>query len=92
MERKTYINHYFIYVNIYTKQLLMAILNRIMDLYVDGFKNMTIGKSLWAIILIKLFIMFAILKVFFFPDLLSSKFSNDEDKAQYVRTELLNDK
>lgn len=63
-----------------------------MDLYVDGFKNMTIGKSLWAIILIKLFIMFAILKVFFFPDLLSSKFSNDEDKAQYVRTELLNDK
>ena len=70
----------------------MAILNRIMDLYVDGFKNMTIGKSLWAIILIKLFIMFAILKVFFFPDLLSSKFANDEDRAQYVRTELLNDK
>lgn len=70
----------------------MAILNRIIDLYVDGFKNMTIGKSLWAIILIKLFIMFAILKVFFFPNLLSSKFTNDEDKAQYVRTELLNDK
>lgn len=70
----------------------MAILNRIIDLYVDGFKNMTIGKPLWAIILIKLFIMFAILKVFFFPDLLSSKFTNDEDKAQYVRTELINDK
>ncbi len=70
----------------------MAILNRIIDLYVDGFKNMTIGKALWAIILIKLFIMFAILKVFFFPDLLSSKFTNDEDRAQYVRTELINDK
>ena len=24
--------------------------------YVDGFKNMTLGKTLWAVILIKLFI------------------------------------
>ena len=34
---------------------------------------MTLGRTLWAIILIKLFIMFAILKVFFFPDLLAGK-------------------
>ncbi len=29
---------------------------------------MTLGKTLWVIILIKLFIMFFILKVFFFRD------------------------
>ena len=34
---------------------------RVWDLYYDGFRNMTLGKTLWAIILIKLFIMFAIL-------------------------------
>lgn len=70
----------------------MNILNRIYDLYADGFRNMTVGKSLWIIILVKLFILFAILKVFFFPDLLSSNFSNDEDRAQHVRTQLLKDK
>lgn len=38
------------------------------DLYCDGFRSMTLGKTLWLIIAIKLFIMFAILKVFFFPN------------------------
>ncbi len=28
---------------------------------------MTLGRTLWCIILIKLFIMFAVLKAFFFP-------------------------
>ena len=33
---------------------------RVFDLYYDGFRSMRLGKTLWAIILIKLFIMFAI--------------------------------
>ena len=37
-------------------------------LYYDGFRNMKLGRTLWAIIIIKLFIIFAVLKVFFFPD------------------------
>ena len=65
------------------------ILKRIIYFYLDGFKNMTLGKSLWMLIIIKLFIMFAILKAFFFPNLLNSLYDNDEDKAQHVRTELL---
>lgn len=35
---------------------------RVFDLYYDGFRNMRLGKTLWTIILIKLFIMFVILK------------------------------
>ena len=35
---------------------------RVFDLYYDGFRNMRLGRTLWAIILIKLFIMFAILE------------------------------
>lgn len=41
--------------------------------YVEGFRSMTLGRTLWAIILIKLFIMFAILRVFFFQPALSGK-------------------
>lgn len=65
------------------------LINRIIDLYIDGFKNMTIGRSLWILIIIKLFIMFAILKLFFFPNILDSKYDNDEERAQHVRNELL---
>lgn len=45
---------------------------------------MTVGKTLWKIILVKLFIMFAVLKLFFFPDFLSTNFSTDEQRADHV--------
>jgi hypothetical protein len=57
--------------------------------YRDGMKNMTVGRTLWAIVLVKLFIMFAILKVFFFPNLLKKNFNDDESRADYVRQELI---
>jgi len=62
-------------------------LYRIYDLYYDGFRSMRLGKTLWTIILIKLFIMFAILKVFFFPNFLKEHAHGDE--AGYVATELI---
>jgi hypothetical protein len=52
--------------------------------YLDGFSRMTIGKTLWKIIFIKLFIMFAILKLFFFPDFLQTNFSTDQQRADHV--------
>ena len=64
-------------------------IKRIIRFYVEGFKSMTVGMTLWALIILKLFIMFAILKLFFFPDLLSSNYDNDDDRAQHVRNELI---
>ena len=61
---------------------------RVFDLYYEGFRNMTLGKTLWAIILIKLFIIFVVLKLFFFPDFLKQNAKGDE--AGYVATELVN--
>jgi len=49
---------------------------------------MTVGKKLWIIILIKLFIIFFILKIFFFPDILKVNFSNDKDRGNYVIEQL----
>ena len=59
---------------------------RIFDLYYDGFKQMKLGRTLWAVILIKLFIIFVILKLFFFPNFLKEHAQGDE--AGYVATEL----
>jgi hypothetical protein len=43
-------------------------INKIVLFYVDGFKNLSsLGKKLWLIIIIKLLVIFVVLKIFFFP-------------------------
>ncbi len=58
------------------------------SLYRDGFRQMTLGRTLWTIILIKLFIIFAILKVFFFPDYISTH-ADEGQESDFVATEIL---
>ena len=64
-----------------------SFLYRVFDLYYDGFRQMRLGKTLWAIILIKLLIIFAVLKVFFFPNFLKELAQGDN--SGYVATELI---
>lgn len=61
---------------------------KIVDLYVDGFKNMTVGKKLWVIIFIKVIILFLVFKLFFFPDILKENYDNDDDRARAVAEQL----
>ena len=61
---------------------------KVFDFYVDGFKSMTVGKKLWAIIFIKVIILFLVFKLFFFPNLLKENYDNDDDRARAVATEL----
>jgi len=63
-----------------------SFLYRVFDLYYDGFRSMRLGKTLWAIILIILFVIFVVLKLFFFPNFLKQHAEGDE--AGYVATEL----
>lgn len=69
---------------------ISGVFHPLISFYREGFRNMTIGKTLWLIIFIKLFIMFAVLRVFFFPNFLNSRCANDNSKADYVRMELIN--
>ena len=57
---------------------------RLVGFYVDGFRSMTTGRILWKIILVKLFIIFAILKLFFFPNYLNTHFTTDAERADHV--------
>jgi hypothetical protein len=58
--------------------------------YIEGFKGMKLGKTLWTIILIKLFVMFVILKMLFFPNYLNERYDTKEDKANHVLDEMTN--
>ncbi len=66
----------------------MHLLKKVFFFYYDGFRQMTLGRKLWLIILIKLFFMFVILKIFFFPDLMKKNFSNDRERSDYMIEEL----
>ena len=71
------------------KPMKQGLLSRIFHLYYDGFRTMTLGRTLWTIILIKLAIIFLVLKLFFFPNYINSNAKNG-DKAGFVYKEILN--
>jgi len=61
----------------------MRLLRKIWHLYYDGFRSMTLGRTLWAIILIKLFIIFVVLKLFFFPNYIKEH-AKEGQEAEFV--------
>lgn len=63
-------------------------IEKIASFYLNGFRSMRLGRTLWAIILLKLLILFGVVKLFFFPDYLDTRFTTEDQKADYVLTEL----
>jgi hypothetical protein len=69
----------------------IPLISALLSFYYEGFRNMSgWGKKVWIIIIIKLFIMFAVLKLFFFPDFLQKKYDNEKQRSEYVRDQLIN--
>lgn len=72
---------------------LSATANNIFRFYYDGFRTMSWwGRRAWLIIIVKLIIMFLILRLFFFPDFLNSNFDSDEERSDYVIEQLTGNK
>lgn len=65
-------------------------LKKVGNFYIEGFRNMTWGRKLWGIILLKLFIMFVILRIFFFPNILKRDFDTDEERSRHVLEQITN--
>lgn len=64
------------------------IIRGIFDFYYDGFRQMKLGRTLWAIILIKLFVIFVVLKLFFFPNFIKEHAQKGEE-SEFVATQIL---
>ncbi len=65
----------------------MNLFQRIYHFYADGFRGMTVGRTLWIVIIIKLVVMFAVIRLFFMPDILGG-YDNDTERAEAVREHL----
>jgi hypothetical protein len=72
---------------------VISAMNRIFRFYYNGFKNMSWwGNRVWIIILIKLFVIFLILRIFFFNDFLQKNFKTEGQKSEYVLDQLIKSK
>jgi len=60
----------------------------VLKFYLDGFRNMRLGRTLWKIVFIKLLVMFAVIKVLFFPDVLQVNYRNDRERSEHVLEQL----
>ena len=70
---------------------MQRILKRVFNFYLEGFKTLSpYAKSLWIIIFLKLFIMFFVLKLFFFHDTLENRFNSDDEITEFVIDQITN--
>ncbi|MDD5759294.1 MAG: DUF4492 domain-containing protein [Desulfobulbaceae bacterium] len=67
---------------------MTRLLTDVYNFYRNGFKSMTLGRTLWKILLIKLIVLFAVLKLFYFPNYLQTNFQTDEQRANHVLEQL----
>lgn len=57
-------------------------------MYVDGFRNMTVGKTLWKVVLIKLFVILVVLKLFVHDKSFKSEYKTADERAEFVISNL----
>ena len=55
--------------------------------YRDGFREMTWGRPLWGLIILKVIILFAVLRLFFFKPAMAGM--SDEQKSEQVGNRLV---
>jgi len=64
---------------------------QLINLYVDGFKNLTLGKTLWKIIIIKLIIIFTFLNYYVYDKSINSEYDTQTKKIDFVYKNLTKD-
>ncbi len=52
------------------------------DFYIQGFREMTWGRELWVLIILKFVILFLVLRLFFFKPVLAGQ--TEEQKSNFV--------
>ena len=68
---------------------LLSVPARLIDIYRYGFGNSQLARRLLWIIIIKVVILFAVFRLFLMPNQLSANYDTGEEKAQSVRSSLI---
>lgn len=70
----------------------MNIIKNIYYFYLNGFRNMTLGKTLWKIIFVKILIIMFFLNHFIHDKSFKSEYKTQEEKIDFVYKNLTNEK
>ena len=70
----------------------MNIIKNIYYFYLIGFRNMTLGKTLWKIIFVKILIIMFFLNYFIHDKSFKSEYKTQEEKIDFVYKNLTNEK
>lgn len=62
----------------------MLTIKSIGNFYINGFKSMKVGRTLWKVIFVKLFLILVVLNYFVYDKSLKSEYVTDKEKADYV--------
>ncbi|MBR4028421.1 MAG: DUF4492 domain-containing protein [Alistipes sp.] len=66
---------------------MIKAIKAIYNFYAEGFRNMTWGRTLWWLILLKVIILFVVLRGFFFKPTLAGK--SEKERIEYVGNQLV---
>lgn len=64
----------------------MKLIGRIWRFYRDGFREMTWGRALWVLVILKLVILFLVLRLFFFKPAMAGR--TDKEKSEIVASRI----
>lgn len=67
---------------------IMGTITRISAFYFEGFRGMRLGKTLWLLILIKLVVLFGVIKLLFFPNVLETTYDSDAERSMHLLNHL----
>ncbi|MBN2781695.1 MAG: DUF4492 domain-containing protein [Campylobacterales bacterium] len=62
----------------------MLNINSVYRFYLDGFKNMKVGKTLWRVIFIKLIVIFVFLNYFTHDKSIKTEYKTYDEKVDFV--------
>jgi len=62
----------------------MVPVQKILSFYIDGFQSMRVGKKLWAIILLKLFLILTLFNYFVYDKSIKTEYKTDIQKSNFV--------
>lgn len=68
----------------------MINISKIYFFYIDGFRNMKVGKTLWKIIFLKLAFILLFMKYVTHDKNFKSEYITEEEKTQFVYQNLIN--
>lgn len=58
--------------------------NKLVKLYIDGFKNLTLGRILWKLIFIKILIIVIVLNFFIYDKSINTEYKTEDQKIDFV--------